>query len=166
MLADATRSDEWVRVDEPAPAHEPPRLSNYSRTIDRTVDWSYVPGSQQDLHERLVNWGRGLTSRQSQGVSPGFELVKSDYSRAERRSYGGETVVPLSPGDAQVIGMAVAQLAQDEHNDGFRRAKALDWYYRLKCRAAKDMAEEMHYSLHGLADCVIAARYRLIEWGV
>lgn len=142
-----------------------PRERREPRPPAIPVDFDFIPGSQREMHDRLENWARSLTNRPHKAVSAGFGLFRSD-TWDKRREYGGATAVPVSPEDAQRIAMAVAALAQDTRNDGFRRAKALDWYYRLKCRDAKGTADGMHYSLHGLADCVIAARAALIEAGV
>lgn len=128
------------------------------------VDFDFIPGSQRDMHDRLVNWARSLTSKPHQEVSAGFSLFRSSDARVtDRRPYGLPTVAPINPEDAHRIAMLVAELAQDARNDGFRQAKALDWYYRLKCRNAPGMGREMCLSMHGLAETVIAARARLIE---
>lgn len=156
-----TAPDDFIEVFDDKPS-EPLRLSRLNPP--RSVDFAHVPPSQWEMHDRLVNWGRSLTNRPSREVSSGFSLFQSSDAREERRPYGGETSPPLDIKDAQRIAMAVAAVAQDKRNDGFRRSMALDWYYRLGCKHARAKADEMCLSMQGLADTVIAARLALIEW--
>lgn len=164
MLLAMTLPDEYQEVFEPPKEHEPPRLSRYSQGVDRAVNFDFIPGSQRIIHERLENWSRSLVKGRVQAVAAGFGMAQSSYARD--RNYGAPTSVPVDIKDAQKIAMAIGTMAQDMRNDGFRRAAALNWYYHEKCKGAPGKAKELNFSLHGLADCVIAARYALIERGV
>lgn len=118
------------------------------------VDFANVPHEQREIHRRLENMARAYADpKRRQRVSPGFQLVKSDnYDR----EYGRLTASPADHDDARRLHEAVVTLP-------LRQRRAIGWYYDDNGANPAAQAIELHLSMHGLAECVIAARAALIE---
>lgn len=132
-----------------------------ARVQQEPVDFSAVPPSQWEIHDRLENWGRWCHGRPGfdrDVAAPMFRLFKSDeWEDRERRVYGSDTTPQsVDKMDAAEIHKGVAMLPE-------KNRRALQWLYVRGGRNPKGAAWEMGLSVHGLAEKVAHGRLMLIN---
>lgn len=117
-----------------------------------SIDFHRVLPQHQELHGRLVNWGRWCNGTGAPSVSPMFRLYRAPArSRGAEASWSG---VAVDGADAQRVARFMGMIPE-------KQRKALAWCY-VKPVSPKRAAAELEVTLEHLACLVHEGREQLL----
>lgn len=109
-----------------------------------SVDFAYVPHSQLDIHDRLINWAKWARGSSFRNVHPMFRQYRNDYWEAAPTPSPADTI------DALAIQKTMKDIPE-------KHRMAVQWFYIVRSNPQR-MCRELGVTKAALAELVIDGR--------